>query len=109
MADGGFHEEAGRDAYLAVFHAALAFIGAQTGKEPKTHSGTRSEFARVAREDVRIPPGFGAFLAKTYSLKVIADSEGGETISREEAEATLTTAAQLVEAIASIIAPPQSA
>ena len=50
---GDFTAQAGRDAYLAAFHAALAFIVARSGKEPKTHGGVRSEFARWAQQDDR--------------------------------------------------------
>jgi len=32
-------DEAGRAAYLAVFHAAQALIHARTGREAKTHRG----------------------------------------------------------------------
>ena len=50
---------AAREAYLAVFHAAEAYIFEQTGKVSKTHRGFRSEFSpagarpsRVSRRDV---------------------------------------------------------
>jgi len=46
----GLSNDAGRNAYLAAFHAAQAFIFEQTGKIAKTHSGVRSEFARLAEE-----------------------------------------------------------
>jgi uncharacterized protein (UPF0332 family) len=51
---GEYADEAGRGAYMAAFHAALALIISRTGKSPKTHSGTRSEFARLARGEPRI-------------------------------------------------------
>lgn len=51
---GDHTEEAGRSAYMAAYRAALAFTGARDGKSPKTHSGTRSEFARLARDEPRI-------------------------------------------------------
>jgi uncharacterized protein (UPF0332 family) len=40
---------AAREAYLAVFHAAEAYIFEHTGKVAKTHCGVRSEFARLAK------------------------------------------------------------
>ena len=52
---GEYTEEAGRSAYRTAYHAVLAFILARTGKSPKTHSGLRSEFARLAREEHRKP------------------------------------------------------
>jgi len=51
---GDYAEEAGRSAYMAAYHAALAFIGARTGKSPKTHSGARSELSEIARDEPRI-------------------------------------------------------
>jgi uncharacterized protein (UPF0332 family) len=40
---------AAREAYLAVFHAAQAYIFERTGKVAKTHRGVRSEFTRLSR------------------------------------------------------------
>jgi uncharacterized protein (UPF0332 family) len=39
---GEYTDEAGRGAYMAAYHAALAFISARTGKSPKTHSVGRT-------------------------------------------------------------------
>ncbi|HEX3522373.1 MAG TPA: hypothetical protein VHT52_09830 [Stellaceae bacterium] len=39
-------EDAGRNAYLAAFHAAQALIAERTGKEAKTHKGVHAQFAR---------------------------------------------------------------
>jgi uncharacterized protein (UPF0332 family) len=44
-----------------------------TYKVAKTHSGVRSEFARVAKDDPTIERKLASFLAQSYSLKVIAD------------------------------------
>jgi uncharacterized protein (UPF0332 family) len=41
---------AARTAYYAMFHAAEAFIVERTGKIAKTHSGVRSEFARLLKD-----------------------------------------------------------
>ncbi len=57
VADIRLFEAAGRAAYLATYHAAQAFILARTDKVAKTHSGVRSQFARVAKDDLRIEPG----------------------------------------------------
>ena len=51
----GYSDEAGRSAYMAAYHAALAFIAARTATSPKTHSGTRSEFGRLARAEPSHP------------------------------------------------------
>ncbi|MGA7197661.1 HEPN domain-containing protein [Roseiarcus sp.] len=74
-------EAAGRAAYLAAYHAAQALILARTDKIAKTHSGVRSEFARVAKEDPRIDRKLASFLAQAYNLKVIADYAVGSTFA----------------------------
>ncbi len=42
---------AAKEAYLAVFHAAHAFIFETTGKVVKSHGGMRTMFALVAKDD----------------------------------------------------------
>jgi uncharacterized protein (UPF0332 family) len=66
-------EAAGRAAYLAAFHASQAFIFDRIGKIAKTHTGVRSEFARLAKDDPRIDRAFPTFLARAYNLKTAAD------------------------------------
>ena len=63
---------AAREAYLAGYHAAEAFIFAHTGRTVKTHKGLRSEFARLTRSDPSLRE-FSGFLARAYELKSIAD------------------------------------
>jgi uncharacterized protein (UPF0332 family) len=46
----GHFGSAGRDAYMAAFHAAQAVLLARTGRVAKTHNGVRTEISRVARE-----------------------------------------------------------
>ena len=103
---GDFTDSAGRDAYLAAFQAALAYIVEKTGQEPKTHSGTRSEFARLAREEARIVRRFVAFLANAYELKVWADYDGDEPPPRDEAVAALALADEMISLIAGLITLP---
>lgn len=83
---GEYTEEAGRSAYMAAYHAALAFISARTGKSPKTHSGTRSEFARLAREEPDISREQVSLLGRSYELKNVADYEQEAAVSVAEAE-----------------------
>ena len=40
----GLNEDAGREVYLACFHAARALIFERTDKVAKTHRGVQSEF-----------------------------------------------------------------
>jgi uncharacterized protein (UPF0332 family) len=38
----GVREDAGRNAYVAAFHAAQALIAKRTGKDAKSHKGVQS-------------------------------------------------------------------
>jgi uncharacterized protein (UPF0332 family) len=83
---GNYTAEAGRSAYMAAYHAAPAFIVTCTGKSPRTHSGARSEFARLAREELRISRAHVSLLGWSYELKNVADYEQEATVSSTEAE-----------------------
>jgi uncharacterized protein (UPF0332 family) len=100
---GEYTEEAGRSAYMAAYHAALAFIVARTGKLPKTHSGARSEFARLAREEPGISRDQVSLLGWSYELKNVADYQHKTTVSPAEAERAIDEASRLVETIATLI------
>ena len=47
----GLATVAARSAYYAAFHAAEALIVEKIGKIAKSHSGVRTEFARLAKDD----------------------------------------------------------
>jgi uncharacterized protein (UPF0332 family) len=98
-------EAAGRAAYLAAYHAAQAFIFARTKKIAKTHSGVRSEFARLAKDDPSIDRAFPAFLAQAYNLKSIADYAIGPDagVSLAEAREAIDEAARFVALIARLL------
>lgn len=100
---GEYTDEAGRSAYMAAYHAALAFIFARTGKSPKTHSGTRSEFARLARDEPRISREQVSLLGWSYELKSVADYDQEHTVSLADAERAINEALQLVDTIAPLI------
>ena len=105
VAEIGFHEAAGRAAYLAAYHAAQALILAPSGKIVKTHSGARSEFARLAREDAALGRDLTSFLARTYNLKVAADYEVGSsaTVTSSEAVEAIAGADKFVAAIERVL------
>ena len=46
---------AAREAYLAAFHAAEAYIFERTGRTVETHRGLRATFSRLARNEPRMP------------------------------------------------------
>lgn len=97
---------AAREAYLAAFSAAMAYIAALTGKIVKTHSGTRSEFNRLARAEARIPRDLVRFLASSYQLKTVADygiGDAMDTVSASEAAAAIETADRFIACIAVLI------
>jgi uncharacterized protein (UPF0332 family) len=100
---GEYTEEAGRSAYMAAYHAAMAFIVTRTGKSPKTHSGARSEFGRLAREETGISREQVSLLGWSYELKNAADYEQGATVSLRDAERAIEEASQLVETIAILV------
>lgn len=103
-------EAAGRQTYIAAFHAALAFIALRTGKEPKTHSGARSEFARLAKNDPLVDRSYTTFLAEAYKLKSVADYdvEFFDTVSLDEAEEAVTVATRFVDLIAGFLEKKKS-
>ncbi len=78
----------------------------QTGKEPKTHHGVQTEFARLARQDVRIGRELVAFLSRSYSLKTIADYDDGEPATLAEAEASLDRAEEFLAVIVACLSDP---
>ncbi|WP_158920832.1 HEPN domain-containing protein [Acidisphaera sp. S103] len=96
---------AGREAYLAAYHAAEAYLHHRTGKIAKTHRGLRTEFARLARSEPRIDPEFVRFLANAYEIKSIADygAEPEANVSPEQANMAIETAGRLLECIAGLI------
>ena len=57
---------AARTAYYAAFHAAEAFIIERTGKVAKTHSGVRTEFARLLKDTPSVGKELLKFLGQAY-------------------------------------------
>jgi uncharacterized protein (UPF0332 family) len=101
--DGDYAEEAGRSAYMAAYHAAQSLIVARTGKSPKTHSGTRSEFARLSQNEPTIAREYVALLSWSYELKNAADYDQEPHISNEEAARAIAASSVLVDAIAELL------
>ncbi|MGQ0443599.1 MAG: HEPN domain-containing protein [Beijerinckiaceae bacterium] len=101
MLDVDLTNAAGRTVYLTGFHAAQALIFETHGRVLKTHTGVRTEFARLVKDDARIDGELRAFLGLTYQLKAIADYESGpgSHVSPETARAALQTARRFVECV----------
>jgi uncharacterized protein (UPF0332 family) len=98
-------DEAGREAYLAGYHAALALISERTGHTVKSHGGAKTEFHRLVRGDPRIDDELRAFLGFTYNLKAIADYQTGpgSKVSPELATEAIETAKRFVAKIAELV------
>lgn len=98
----GWADEAARAAYLAGFHAAQALIFVRTGKVTKSHSGLRTAFARLTKDDPKIDRRFTRFLARAYAFKELADYVvlPRSVITVEEAQEVLATAREMIERIA---------
>jgi len=107
----GLHDDAGRAAYLAVFHAAQAVIFERTGKVAKTHRGVQNEFLRLTRDDPHFTPDQRIFLSQAYNFKAVADYETGPEaeISAEKATAALEGGRSFVDAVRYVLIPPNPA
>jgi uncharacterized protein (UPF0332 family) len=104
-------EAAGRAAYLAAFHAAQALIFERSGKAAKTHSGVRTEFSRLTRDDPHLDRGYSTFLARAYTLKTIADYALGdqEGITLTDAAVAIAEAEAFVDGVSAAIRAGTSA
>jgi uncharacterized protein (UPF0332 family) len=101
----GVGEDAGRDAYLAAFHAAQAFILARSGKVVKTHRGVHRLYSQLAKTEPRLAE-FSRFLSQAYNLKDIADYELGPTaaVPLDRASAAIDQAERFIDRITEILA-----
>jgi uncharacterized protein (UPF0332 family) len=106
IAEAGFPDVAAREAYLAAFHAAEAYIFEQTGKAAKTHRGVRTQFSRLAQREPRIEIELLNFLREGYEFKAVADYGIGQaidSISSGDAALAISTAGRFVGLIAEIL------
>ncbi len=96
---------AARSAYFVAFHAAEAYIFERTGKVAKTHSGVRSEFARLARHSPEIEKAVAAFLAEAYKFKEMSDYglDRSQSVTIEEANGAIANAERFLAVVAAIL------
>ena len=107
IAAAGLPGVAAREAYLAVYHAAEAYIFERTGKAAKTHRGVRSQFNRLARQEPGIEREFLTLLAEGYEFKTIADYDIGpaiDAIPPDDAASAINTAGRFIDAITELLA-----
>jgi hypothetical protein len=79
---GGNRRDAGRNAYLAAFHAAQALIAERTGRDAKTHKGVHTQFARLTQNEPSLGRELRQFLVQAYDLKSVADYGLGPDTAR---------------------------
>lgn len=98
---------AAKEAYLAACHAAHSFIFEKTGKVVKTHSGMRTMFSLVAKDDQDIDPTLAAMLARAYKFKEVADHAVGSqaVVTVAEAQGVIDMAQRFVDPIAGLSPP----
>ena len=101
----GLANPAARSAYYAMFHAAEALIVERTGKIAKTHSGVRTEFARLAKDMPGIDKAFAAIFAKAYSYKEIGDYRVGRDahVTLAEANEAIANAERFIACIITVL------
>jgi uncharacterized protein (UPF0332 family) len=97
---------AAREAYLAVYHTAEAYIFERTGKAAKTHRGVKSQFNRLAQQEPRIGRDLLTFLDEGYQFKAIADYGVGpaiDTVSADDAMSAIDAAERFIGTIAQLL------
>ena len=99
---------AAREAYLAAFHAAEAYIFEQSGKAAKTRRGVRSEVPRPVRTEPRIGRDLVTFLGAAYQFKTRADyaiASMATPITDAEATIAIATTARFIDTITQVLSP----
>lgn len=96
---------AARSAYHAAFHAAQALIIERTGKVVKTHSGVRTEFARLLKDTPGGERAMLTFLAQGYKYKEIGDYGigRGAVVTDAEASDAIDKAARFLERVTALL------
>ncbi len=97
---------AAKEAYLAVYHAAHAFVFANTGQAVKSHKGMRSKFAEVTKGDRRFDRALTSLLGRAYKFKEVADYGIGSrgSVTAKEAQDLIDLAQRFVDTITQLIA-----
>ena len=96
---------AARSAYYAMFHAAEALIFERTGRAAKTHSGVRSEFARLTKDVPGLDRDLPKVLARGYEHKEFADygTDRTRVVTDRTAAETIAEAARFVERVTALL------
>ncbi len=99
---------AAKEAYLAVYHAAHAFIFEGPGKAVKNHKVMRSKFAEITKGDGRFDRALTSLLGRAYKFKEVADYglQGG--VTAKEAQVMVNLAQRFVDAVTRLLPPALS-
>lgn len=105
--DVGLGNDAGRNAYLAAFHAAQALIFERTGKVAKSHQGVHAEFSRLTKDEAGLVVEVRRFLTQAYNLKAVADYEIGpdSVLPLDRASLAIKSAERFVLGVAALLSP----
>jgi len=90
-------------AYMTAFHAAQAAVLFATGTEPRTHTGLRTMFGQLTVKEPLLGSELGAFLARSYESKDIADYRTEYEVDRASGETVVEGAVQFLERIRSFL------
>lgn len=98
---------AAKEAYLAAYHAAHAFVFESTGRALKNHSGMRTMFAQAAKADPRVDRKLASLLARAYKYKETADYGVGSqsVVTVKEAQDVIAIAERFLDTIAPLLPP----
>jgi uncharacterized protein (UPF0332 family) len=105
LAEIGLTKISARSAYYAAFHAAEAFIFERINKAVKTHSGVRTELARLLKDTPGAREVLPAFLARSYRFKEISDyGKPDDVVSETDMRGAIEGAERFIEDIVNLLA-----
>ncbi len=98
---------AAKEAYLAIYHAAHALVYETTGREVKTHSGLRTMFAKISKDEPHVDRSFTALLAQAYKFKEIADYGIGDSavVTLSDPQDRIESAQLFVQTMSGLMRP----
>jgi hypothetical protein len=90
---------------LDVMHYSDEAARERTGRIAKSHSGVRSTFARLVKDDPQVDRALARFLGRAYRFKEIADYGTGPqaVVTVSEAQEAIASAGRFVDGIAGLL------
>jgi uncharacterized protein (UPF0332 family) len=95
LADSYF-DDAARNAYYSMFHAAKALLAVK-GVEPKTHHGVISELQRLYVNTGELGQEFASSLARDLQVRIRSDYDVMVDMTKEIAEESVSDAEAFVK------------